>query len=146
MECLKFQILLAIFILMAIALSLAAEPLLTDEKFNEIANPISVHRGASRFFSRRRFRWRRFGLTTCNKNPGICRLKGSPGSSCCSRRCVNLGTDKLNCGKCGRMCKFSEVCCKGKCINPFTHRKNCGGCNNRCKRGGTCVYAMCSYA
>ncbi|XP_073279764.1 uncharacterized protein [Primulina huaijiensis] len=145
MEYLKTQIiLLAIFILMAIAISLAAQRLPTEEKSNEIVEAASVH--ASRFLYRRRFRWRCYGLTTCNKNPRICRLKGSPGASCCKRRCVNLRTDNLNCGKCGRKCKFSEICCKGKCINPFTHRKNCGGCNNRCNRGRTCAFAMCSYA
>ncbi|KZV54951.1 Stigma-specific Stig1 family protein [Dorcoceras hygrometricum] len=131
---------------MAITISLAAEPLPTDEKFNESVDRAWVHRGrASRFFSGRRFRWRRF-VATCNKRPGICMLKGSPGASCCNRRCVNLGADSFNCGRCGRKCKFSEICCKGKCVNPSTHRKNCGGCNNRCKRGSTCMYAMCSYA
>ncbi|KAG6419014.1 hypothetical protein SASPL_121222 [Salvia splendens] len=67
----------------------------------------------------------------CNKYPKICRAKGSSGRDCCKKRCVNVGTDRVNCGRCGHKCKFSEICCKGKCVNPFTHKKHCGGCGNK---------------
>ncbi|PRQ31931.1 putative stigma-specific protein Stig1 [Rosa chinensis] len=83
---------------------------------------------------------------TCNKFPRICYTKGSPGPHCCKKKCVNVLTDKLNCGKCGKKCKYSEVCCKGKCVNPSFNRTHCGGCNNRCKDGGFCAFGICNYA
>ncbi|XP_031394937.1 LOW QUALITY PROTEIN: stigma-specific STIG1-like protein 1 [Punica granatum] len=86
-------------------------------------------------------------LTTCDKYPEICRVKGSPGRNCCSKKCVDLKTDRLNCGKCGYKCKYSEICCKGKCVNPMSDKKHCGVCNNKCRhKKGKCVYGMCSYA
>ncbi|CAM8896364.1 unnamed protein product [Rhodiola kirilowii] len=83
---------------------------------------------------------------TCNKNPRICRAAGSPGRSCCKKKCVNLLTDKRNCGRCGKKCKYSHMCCNGKCVNPRSHEKHCGGCNNNCGSEQTCRYGMCSYA
>ncbi|KAL2931288.1 Stigma-specific STIG1-like protein 1, partial [Bienertia sinuspersici] len=83
---------------------------------------------------------------TCNRLPRICRLKGSPGPDCCRKKCVNINSDKFNCGFCGRRCRYPEVCCNGRCINPWYNRKNCGGCHNKCKKGTYCYYGMCSYA
>lgn len=83
---------------------------------------------------------------TCNNYPRMCRVKGSPGPDCCKKKCVNVSTDRLNCGKCGLKCKYYETCCKGKCVNPFSNKKHCGGCNNKCKNGSSCMYGMCSYA
>ncbi|KAI3419275.1 uncharacterized protein J3R85_013271 [Psidium guajava] len=90
-------------------------------------------------------------VPTCNKYPRICRAKGSPGPDCCKKKCVNVSTDRLNCGMCGHKCKYSEICCKGHCVNPMSDKKHCGGCNNECKRkkgssSSSCVYGMCSYA
>lgn len=84
--------------------------------------------------------------TTCDKYPRICRATGSPGPDCCRKRCVNVMRDRLNCGRCGKRCKYSEICCKGKCVNPMLDKKNCGGCTNNCKKGSSCLYGMCSYA
>ncbi|KAL0704019.1 hypothetical protein Bca4012_070444 [Brassica carinata] len=36
---------------------------------------------------------------TCDKSPRVCRLKGSLGRACCRKRCVDLRTNKLNCGR-----------------------------------------------
>ncbi|XP_059662698.1 stigma-specific STIG1-like protein 1 [Cornus florida] len=83
---------------------------------------------------------------TCNKYPRVCRAKGSPGPDCCKKKCVNVKTDRLNCGMCGKKCKYSEICCKGACVNPLSNKKHCGGCNIKCKKGSSCVYGMCSYA
>ncbi|XAR65677.1 hypothetical protein NMG60_11009863 [Bertholletia excelsa] len=82
----------------------------------------------------------------CNKYPRICHVKGSPGPDCCNKKCVNVKTDRLNCGYCGKKCKYSEICCKGKCVNPMNDKKNCGGCGTKCKKGNRCTYGMCSYA
>ncbi|KAJ9136378.1 hypothetical protein P3X46_033463 [Hevea brasiliensis] len=99
-------------------------------------------RGTMRFLAQKT----RAAAMTCDKYPRICRVKGSPGPDCCKKKCVNVKTDKLNCGKCGKKCKYPEICCKGVCVNPMSNKKHCGGCNNKCKKGGACVYGMCSYA
>ncbi|GMJ05072.1 hypothetical protein like AT1G11925 [Hibiscus trionum] len=65
---------------------------------------------------------------TCKKFPGICQAKGSPGPTCCKKKCVNVLTDRQNCGKCGKKCK------------------HCGGCNNRCGNREFCVLGLCNYA
>ncbi|GMJ10349.1 hypothetical protein like AT1G11925 [Hibiscus trionum] len=83
---------------------------------------------------------------TCKKFPGICHAKGSPGPTCCKKKCVNVLNDRQNCGKCGKKCKYNEVCCKGRCVNPSFNAKHCGGCNNRCGNGEFCVFGLCNYA
>eukprot|EP00268_Persea_americana_P041860 TRINITY_DN41826_c0_g1_i1.p1 TRINITY_DN41826_c0_g1~~TRINITY_DN41826_c0_g1_i1.p1 ORF type:complete len:174 (+),score=23.77 TRINITY_DN41826_c0_g1_i1:64-522(+) len=82
----------------------------------------------------------------CNKNPKICFAAGSPGPNCCKRKCVNLMTDRVNCGACGKKCKYTEACCKGKCVNLAFDKRHCGQCNNRCEKGDYCVYGLCNYA
>ncbi|KAL8461480.1 hypothetical protein ACS0TY_032815 [Phlomoides rotata] len=83
---------------------------------------------------------------TCNKFPRVCRLVGSSGPDCCKKKCVNVKTDRLNCGMCGYKCKFTEICCGGKCVNASFDRKHCGGCNSKCRKAQLCAYGMCSYA
>ncbi|OMO67007.1 Stigma-specific protein Stig1 [Corchorus capsularis] len=82
----------------------------------------------------------------CDKFPRICRLKNSPGPDCCKKKCVNVKTDRFNCGMCGHKCKYAEICCKGQCVNASFDKRNCGGCNNKCKKGEFCAYGMCNYA
>ncbi|KAJ6397170.1 hypothetical protein OIU77_022084 [Salix suchowensis] len=60
---------------------------------------------------------------TCDKYPTTCRAKGSAGPDCCRKQCVNVMNDELNCGKCGKKCKYSEMCCQGKCVNPAVDEK-----------------------
>ncbi|KAL9346967.1 hypothetical protein Peur_061820 [Populus x canadensis] len=98
-------------------------------------------RGANRFLAQKNR-----AAMTCNKYPRVCRAKGSPGPDCCKKKCVNVLTDRLNCGMCGKKCKYAEICCKGHCVKPMSNKKHCGGCNNKCKKGNACVYGMCSYA
>nr|GMD06951.1 stigma-specific STIG1-like protein 1 [Ipomoea batatas] len=83
---------------------------------------------------------------TCNKNPRICRAKGSPGPDCCKKKCVDVMNDRQNCGLCGKKCRYNETCCRGKCVSTLFDKNNCGGCRKKCKKGTTCVYGMCSYA
>ncbi|XP_023520197.1 stigma-specific STIG1-like protein 1 [Cucurbita pepo subsp. pepo] len=100
--------------------------------------------GRGGFFS---YRYRPYqAAVTCDRSIKVCRAKGSRGRNCCKKMCVDLKTDRYNCGKCGKKCKYSEICCKGKCVNPMFNRNNCGGCNNKCSRGSSCVYGMCGYA
>ncbi|CAK9137249.1 unnamed protein product [Ilex paraguariensis] len=147
-----------IFILamvMALAIILSAAPTeeeslinndkdTTTENFDvplpETEKPTSL-RGTSRFLAQiPRV------MMTCNKYPSVCHAKGSPGPDCCKKKCVNVLTDRLNCGVCGKKCKYSEICCKGQCVNRLSDKKHCGSCNNKCKKGSSCVYGMCSYA
>ncbi|XP_030446612.1 stigma-specific STIG1-like protein 1 [Syzygium oleosum] len=115
-----------------------------DSSSLETLDPATSLRGTGRFLAQATSS--RAALT-CNKYPRICRAKGSPGPDCCKKKCVNVSTDRLNCGMCGHKCKYSEICCKGQCVSPMFDKKHCGGCNNKCKRkGSSCVYGMCSYA
>lgn len=127
MRCLKFIILLAMIVL-----------ILAESVEVEAIEEAASLRGASRFLAQRSVK--------CNKQPRICRAKGSRGPDCCKKQCVNLSRDRVNCGKCGHKCKFLEMCCKGKCIDPFTHNKHCGGCGNKCDQGSKCAYGLCSYS
>ncbi|KAF5763384.1 putative stigma-specific protein Stig1 [Helianthus annuus] len=134
------KILITLIILMALAINLSATPIeLNDDE--DLVPTFGSLRGASRFLAQRSR-----GLMKCNKNPRLCRAKGSPGPDCCNKKCVNVKTDKQNCGLCGKKCKHQEICCKGKCVNLMTDKRNCGGCNIKCKKGNSCKLGMCSYA
>lgn len=86
------------------------------------------------------------GIMTCDKYPRVCRAKGSEGPDCCKKKCVNVSTDRNNCGRCGKRCRYSQTCCRGKCVNPMFDEHHCGSCGNKCDKGNSCLYGMCSYA
>ena len=155
MKFLNLFFLLAMLMSLAIILSAAPSE---EESFLEFDNEdeenydLSVQpdenrettsslRGANRFLAQKVR-----AVMTCNNYPRVCRVSGSPGPDCCKKKCVNVMTDRLNCGMCGKKCKYAEICCKGKCVNPMSDKKNCGGCSNKCKKGSACQYGMCSYA
>ncbi|XP_034210884.1 stigma-specific STIG1-like protein 3 [Prunus dulcis] len=100
-------------------------------------------RGVSRFLYQKNVQQADY---TCNKFPRVCRLRSSPGPDCCKKKCVNVKTDRYNCGFCGYRCKFTEICCRGKCVNASFDKRHCGGCNQKCKKGEFCVFGMCNYA
>ncbi|KAL6332228.1 hypothetical protein AAG906_001943 [Vitis piasezkii] len=106
----------------------------------ESKKPVSL-RGASRFLEQR-------ARLTCDKYPKACESKGSStrDNLCCNKKCVNVKVDKLNCGACGKRCKFSEICCNGRCVNPSANKNHCGGCGNSCQEGDFCAFGMCSYS
>ncbi|KAG0484757.1 hypothetical protein HPP92_008653 [Vanilla planifolia] len=83
---------------------------------------------------------------TCDRFPRTCRAKGSAGPDCCKKRCVNVMTDGLNCGECGKKCRYGQKCCGGRCVDVMHDHSNCGGCRARCGKGSFCQYGMCSYA
>ena len=89
---------------------------------------------------------RSYRRPTCKKFPRICLAKGSPGPSCCKKKCVDMMRDRHNCGACGRKCKYNQICCNGKCVNPSFNKRHCGGCNKMCSNGDLCVFGLCSYA
>lgn len=83
----------------------------------------------------------------------------------CNGSCVDIFTDKKNCGVCGRSCKADEFCvdarcgpacmnngtslCSGSCVDLTTDPENCGTCGTECKsflphaKGSTCEDAKC---
>ncbi|XP_021719410.1 stigma-specific STIG1-like protein 1 [Chenopodium quinoa] len=155
---LKIAIVLAILMALLITLSSAQtkkENKKNDKKGKELET-FDSYKGSSKFLNSKKKHpinpYKVIGGTgarvrlTCDKFPRVCHTKGSPGGDCCGKRCVNVKTDNLNCGMCGRKCRFPEVCCNGRCINLWYDRKNCGACHNKCKKGSFCYYGMCSYA
>ncbi|GAV81963.1 Stig1 domain-containing protein [Cephalotus follicularis] len=82
----------------------------------------------------------------CHKNNEICYVHTGYKSTCCNNKCMDLSTDKNNCGECKKKCKYTESCCSGKCVDLAFYKSHCGRCNNRCSHGEYCVYGMCDYA
>lgn len=134
----------------AIAMT-AAVPFTEDEdKRSQLTSSDNDHqetaslRGMSRFLAQQNLVVAKY--FTCDKFPRICRQKRNRGTpDCCKKKCVNVKTDPLNCGMCGKKCKHTYICCKGKCVNAYSDKKNCGGCKKKCKKGKVCVYGMCNY-
>jgi len=76
----------------------------------------------------------------------------------CSGKCVDVVTDKANCGACGTACKATDFCvdgkcrgscpapsidCGGKCTSTDTDNANCGACGVVCKTGEVCSAGKC---
>nr|XP_009409631.2 PREDICTED: stigma-specific STIG1-like protein 1 [Musa acuminata subsp. malaccensis] len=123
----------------AVALALALAVAVTVS----LASPTTTATGVGHLLVERSLR----AAATCSKFPRMCHAKGSPGPDCCSRRCVDVRTDSLNCGRCGRRCRYGWTCCRGRCVNIMYDAKNCGACRRRCPNGSFCRYtpsASCS--
>ncbi|EEF32914.1 stigma-specific STIG1-like protein 1 [Ricinus communis] len=149
------RILLVLVLVMALIFTVAALPTEQDQEQEDTDYDLSEqsYDEANEFSSEHRFgrilaqkKLRKARRVRCNKFPRICHAKGSPGPYCCKKKCVNVLTDRLNCGACGKKCKYNQMCCNGKCINPFFNRRHCGGCNNRCNSGEFCAFGLCNYA
>ncbi|KAF3453418.1 hypothetical protein FNV43_RR03858 [Rhamnella rubrinervis] len=83
----------------------------------------------------------------CHKDNEICYLiDGAKNTTCCNNKCMDLSTDKNNCGACKKKCKYTETCCRGECVNIAYDKRHCGECNHRCHTGEYCVFGMCGYA
>ncbi|KAK1368327.1 stigma-specific STIG1-like protein 1 [Heracleum sosnowskyi] len=146
MSLLAYKIFFIFLVLVATTSTIFATSVMEDDNSDLVVpitttEPSSFLRQTGRFLANKPRAWR-----TCDKYPRVCDNKGSPGPDCCKKQCVNVMSDKANCGKCGRKCKYGETCCKGQCVNTLKDKKNCGSCKNRCKKGSSCVYGMCSYA
>nr|GEW12165.1 stigma-specific STIG1-like protein 1 [Tanacetum cinerariifolium] len=68
-----------------------------EEEDEDLVPTYGSLRGSSRFLAQHSS-----GLLKCNKNPRLRRARGSPGPDCCNKKCVNVKTDKQNCGLCGK--------------------------------------------
>ncbi|MFH1436849.1 MAG: hypothetical protein ABIJ56_14170 [Pseudomonadota bacterium] len=77
----------------------------------------------------------------------------------CGGECVDLSSDRDNCGACGHECDAEEVCfdgecilecpagtspCGGTCIDIESNPANCGTCGYVCAPGETCSEGRCS--
>ena len=91
-------------------------------------------------------------------------LSCSGRETACGYSCVNLFTDKKNCGVCGRTCGSGEICvdarcgpactgdetlCDETCVDLDTDMNNCGSCGTECEmflpnaKGSLCTYGKC---
>lgn len=83
----------------------------------------------------------------------------------CGNSCVDLFSDKNNCGVCGRACGSQEICvnarcgpactesgttlCDDTCVDLDTDMDNCGSCGTECEtflpnaKGALCTYGEC---
>ena len=72
--------------------------------------------------------------------------------------CIDTGTDRSNCGRCGEVCPDGQVCSQGACLAPCTGGRtlcgsacrdlqtdvaHCGACGNACPAMQTCAAARC---
>lgn len=52
-----------------------------------------------------------------------------PDHRCCDGQCLNTGSDRANCGQCGKACGIGQICHLGQCV-----------CNDAaCPRGQRCI-------
>lgn len=81
------------------------------------------------------------------------------GLTSCSRRltCVDLRTDRGNCGACGVLCQDRQDCRDGACValpddeavcdgarvHLGSDGHNCGGCGRSCGSGAECIASQC---
>lgn len=73
-------------------------------------------------------------LTTLTFGPVVtakaCLVRGG---TLCDGLCVNLSSNRTNCGSCGKVCKsLAPDCCSGTCVNLLTNASNCGSCGHTC--------------
>ncbi len=111
--------------------------------------------------------------TTCRQRAGSTSYEcgcGSapecaPGTACVveggAPRCVDLQTDRNNCGMLGNTCDEGEICvggrcscggedcaagqacCGGRCVDTSSDAANCGMCGKACQAGESCVDGTC---
>ncbi len=98
--------------------------------------------------------------------PNACAYCGAP-ALCCSEVCVNVQSDKNNCGDCGRVCAAGTFCQGGSCLcegskapcgggqsccgasgckSLDNDAQNCGACGHACTVGQTCDNGACTDA
>ncbi|KAM4112820.1 hypothetical protein ACJW30_05G169900 [Castanea mollissima] len=140
--------LLVLTISIAISLSTVDDESHVNIK-NDNANEYVLPEGEEPSFLPRRGRFlaqQVKAVRTSEVYPKLCRDKNSSSPNCCNKQCVNLMTNKLNCGECRKKCNYSEMCCLGKCVNPSSDERHCCQCNKKCSKGSSCEYGLCSYA
>ncbi|CAM6097330.1 unnamed protein product [Calypogeia fissa] len=89
------------------------------------------------------------GSANCTSNPIICNDAQTygPNATCCASTgtCVQLQSDKNNCGFCMYVCASVLGCCDGVCTSVMTDNQNCGTCGTVCSNS-LCTNGLCGYA
>ncbi|KAE9596372.1 hypothetical protein Lal_00048670 [Lupinus albus] len=89
-----------------------------------------------------------------NKSPPVeCRNRAfacnqgefPPRFLCCRNHCVDVTSNKSNCGLCGIRCRFNFKCCNRLCINTNINPFNCGRCGRICPFGRLCLFGLCAF-
>jgi len=82
------------------------------------------------------------------------------GLTSCGGICIDILSDRNNCGACGKVCSDSYascisgeckcnppfVECSGKCVNTQIDKNNCGECGKKCDAVAQCVDGKCQCA
>lgn len=87
---------------------------------------------------------------------GICQAIDCQGLALCRKRCVDIQSDRQNCGACGALCRGETQCLKGRCLCPTSRmlcgeacvdlqvdEANCGSCGAACAPGQSCTKGKC---
>ncbi len=65
----------------------------------------------------------------------------------CGSSCVDLNTDRNNCGTCGNYCYDASsggtTCCAGQCTELQTNETHCGSCGRTCSASQACIGGTC---
>ena len=90
------------------------------DPFKDLTSPEGVKIRPSRFLAQKDVEGQepkarnRSAAERCNKDSEICCSTGANSTmACCNSKCMDLSTDKKNCGACNKKCKFGETCCGG---------------------------------
>jgi hypothetical protein len=85
-------------------------------------------------------------------------IECGPGTMPCDGTCIDVQSDRSNCGFCGFACDSGKVCSNGSCVftcqlgllycpngcrNVATDTYNCGACENVCPAGRICSAGSC---
>ncbi len=96
---------------------------------------------------------------TDNSNMQMQNPMCNTGQRLCSGVCVDVMTDPINCGQCGKPCDQGQVCagglcaqqcpvgltqCDRSCLDTKTDHAHCGDCMTQCKDDEVCSMGKCS--
>ena len=117
-----------------------------DDVSTTLHKPLSTKLRTSRFLAENVKNPR--AADHCRKDNEVCDLMNNNGTTyhCCNNKCIDLSSDKHNCGACKNKCPYTHECCRGECVLLSLDKRHCGACNKRCPKGEFCVYGMCNYA
>lgn len=89
---------------------------------------------------------------SCGELDPVCKMPctACEQGSCCEGKCVLLGTDEANCGKCKATCDQTQACvsgeclvCAAKCEGKQCGPDGCGGSCGTCGAGTVCLGGKC---
>jgi hypothetical protein len=79
------------------------------------------------------------GRCVCDANSDC-----ASGQNCCGGSCIDIRSDRNNCGACGNVCASGQTCCSGTCRNLTNDFNNCGSCGRSCgSNSNRCTNSAC---